>query len=337
MSAMNNDVYQELTDRILLSGSKLIPELFRMVVDPDEAALLLAMPGTPEQLAAAVGRSAEEVDAACRALYQKGVAFKSFRGGALGYKMCRNLIQFHDATILWTGATREFLDLWQRFMEEEWPGFARRIAAHVEKPFTRVIPVQRSIEIGKQQILDADSVDRIVHSAEVLAVTRCTCRVIAHKCDQPQEVCLQVDNAARSTIDRGSGREVTKDEALSILRTCEEQGLVHVTMNKMHVGHFICNCCPCCCQTLPLIIREGLMISDPSRFQAEIDPEACVNCKTCETRCHFNALTESHNAKGDPVMEVVAEKCMGCGLCFGACPEEAIALKEVREMAFIPQ
>ena len=220
------DLYQELTDRILLTGSKLIPQLFRMVADPDEAMLLLAMPGTPEQLAAALGRETEAVADACQALYQKGVAFKSFKGGVLGYKMCRNLIQFHDATILWTGATREFLDLWQRFMEEEWPGFARLIVAHVKKPFTRVIPVQRSIAIGKQQILDADSVDRIVQDAEVMAVTRCTCRVIAHKCDQPQEVCLQVDNAARYTIDRGSGREVTKDEALAILRSCEEKGLV---------------------------------------------------------------------------------------------------------------
>jgi Pyruvate/2-oxoacid:ferredoxin oxidoreductase delta subunit len=332
-----NNVYQELTDRILLSGSKLIPELFRMVVDPEEAALLLAMPGTPAQLAAAVGRPVDKVEAACRELYQKGLAFKSFKGGSLGYKMCRNLIQFHDATILWTGATREFLDLWQRFMEEEWPVFARHIVTHVKKPFTRVIPVQRSIETGKQQVLDADSVDRIVQAAEVLAVTRCTCRVIARKCGQAQEVCLQVDNAARYTIDRGSGREVGKDEALAILRSCEEKGLVHVTMNKMHVGHFICNCCPCCCQTLPMIINEGLMISDPSRFQAEIDPEACVDCKTCEERCQFNALAESVNANGDPVMAVIADKCMGCGLCHGTCPEGAITLKEVREIDFIPK
>ena len=56
------DVYLEMTDRLMLSGSKLIPELFRMVVDSDEAALMLAMPGTPEQLAAA--RSAWGADCA---------------------------------------------------------------------------------------------------------------------------------------------------------------------------------------------------------------------------------------------------------------------------------
>lgn len=331
-----NDVYLQMTDKIMLTGSKIIPRLFQMIIDPDEASLLLAMPGPPEQLAAAVGRSPEDVAEMCRVLYQKGVAFKSFKGGTLGYKMCRNLIQFHDATILWSGATREFLDLWQRFMEEEWPGFARRYVQIVKKPATRVIPVQRSVETGRQQILDADSVDRIVQSAEVLAVTRCTCRVIAHKCDSPLEVCLQVNNAARYTIDRGSGREITREEALKILRDCEAAGLVHITMNKMHVGHFICNCCPCCCQTLPLIIREGLWISDPSRFQAEIDPAVCVFCETCRERCHFNALVERTDTDGSPVMAVDTEKCMGCGLCHGTCPEGAISLKAVRESGFIP-
>ena len=331
------DVYVQMTERIMLTGSTLIPELFRMVVDEDEARLMLAMPGTPEQLAAAVGRSETDVAEMCRILYQKGVAFKSFRGGQLGYKMCRNLIQFHDATILWAEATPEFHALWQRFMEEEWPHFARLGVKHRERPGTRVIPVQKSIETGKQQVLDAESVDHIVATAEVLAVTQCTCRVIAHKCEKPKEVCLQVNNAARYTIDRGSGREVTRAEALEILRRSEAEGLVHITMNKSHVGHFICNCCDCCCQTLPLMIHQGLLISAPSRFQAEVDPEDCSFCQTCLDRCHFNALEKIAADDGRSVMGVVAEKCMGCGLCHATCPEEAISLKEVRSVDFIPQ
>jgi Pyruvate/2-oxoacid:ferredoxin oxidoreductase delta subunit len=307
-----------------------------MVADPDEAQLLLAMPGTPEQLAEAVGRSADEVEEMCRVLYQKGVAFKSFKSGQLGYKMCRNLVQFHDATILWSDATTEFHALWQRFMEEEWPDFARKLVKYHERPGSRVIPVQKAIETGKQQVLDGESVDRIIQSAEALAVTQCTCRVIAHKCDKPKEVCLQVNNAARYTIDRGSGREVTKQEAIQILRTAEAEGLVHITMNKSQVGHYICNCCPCCCQTLPLMIEQGLMISAPSRYQAEVDPEQCSFCQTCLDRCLFNALEEITDTDGNEVMGVVADKCMGCGLCHGTCPEGAISLVEVRSVEFIP-
>jgi Pyruvate/2-oxoacid:ferredoxin oxidoreductase delta subunit len=277
-----------------------------------------------------------DVEKMCLELYRKGLSFKSFKGGTVGYKMCRDMIQFHDATILWEDASREYLDLWQEFMETEWPDFARLVEQFFPKPFTRVIPVNKSIDAGKQKILDADSVDKIIESAEVIAVTKCTCRVIAHKCDKPLEVCLQVNNAARYTLDRGSGRELTKNEALAILRKCEEDGLVHVTMNKMHVGHFICNCCDCCCQALPLVIKEGLKICDPSRFRAAIDPDQCSSCETCLDRCYFNALELVETESGSTVMGVVGDKCMGCGLCQITCPEGAISLTAIREEEFIP-
>ncbi len=333
---MPTPVYEKLTDKIMLTGSKIIPRLFEMIADPDEAALLLAMPGTPEKLAETVARPAADVEKMCVELYRKGLSFKSFKGGTVGYKMCRDMIQFHDATILWKDATREYFDLWQEFMETEWPDFARLAEQFFPKPFTRVIPVNKSIETGKQKILDADSVDKIIESAEVIAVTKCTCRVIAHKCDQPLEVCLQVNNAARYTLDRGTGREVTNEEAIAILRKCEEDGLVHVTMNKMHVGHFICNCCDCCCQALPLVIKEGLKICDPSRFAAEIDPDLCSSCETCLDRCYFNALELTETAGESETMRVIRDKCMGCGLCQITCPEDAINMTAVREEDFIP-
>lgn len=331
------DLYLKMTEKIMLAGSTLIPELFRMIVDSREAELLLAMPGTSEELSRRVERPLPEVSDLCAALYMKGVAFKSFKGGQLGYKMCRNLIQFHDATILWADAPPEFHNLWQRFMEEEWPQFARRGVQSHPAPATRIVPVQKSIETGKQQVLDAESVEKIIQSADMLAVTKCTCRLIAHKCERPLEVCLQVNNAARYTLDRGSGRAVTKEEALTILRECEAQGLVHVTMNKAEVGHFICNCCPCCCQTLPLMIQEGLLISAPSRFQARIDASRCSLCETCLERCHFHALEVKSDANGKAAMRVIPEKCMGCGLCHDTCPEEAIELVAVREIDFIPR
>jgi len=333
---MTAAIYEKLTDKIMLTGSKIIPRLFEMIADQEEAALLLAMPGTPENLAKASGKSPAAVEQMCLELYRKGLCFKSFKGGSLGYKMCRDMIQFHDATILWDAAPQAYLDLWQEFMETEWPDFARLAEQFFPKPFTRVIPVNKSITAGKQKILDADSVDKIIESAEVIAVTKCTCRVIAHKCDQPLEVCLQVNNAARYTLDRGSGREVSKDEALKILRQCEEDGLVHVTMNKMHVGHFICNCCDCCCQALPLVISEGLKICDPSRFEAEIDDALCTACETCLDRCYFNAIETKVTADGREVMQVISDSCMGCGLCQLTCPEDAISLKEVRAEDFIP-
>jgi len=329
------DIYQKLTDKIMLTGSKIIPELFRMIVDEKEAALLLAMPGSPEELARKTGRPVDEVETACQSLYHRGVAFKSHKGGRLGYKMCRDMIQFHDATILWPEAPREYLDLWQKFMETEWPEFARLAVQVFPKAFTRIIPVEEAVEAGGQKILDFESANRIVERAEKLAVTKCTCRLIAHKCDNPLEVCIQVDNAARYTLDRGTGREITKKEAIDILRLCEEKGLVHVTMNRAQGGHFICNCCSCCCQALPLVIAEGLNLCAPSRYQARIDADLCVSCGICFERCRFNAI-KPPEASGIDAYQVDSDRCMGCGLCRPTCPEGAVTLHETRPVDFIP-
>lgn len=65
------DIYLQMTDKIMLTGSKIIPQLFRMIVDTDEAVLLFAMPGTPKQLDAAIDRNPKDVAEICRILYRK--------------------------------------------------------------------------------------------------------------------------------------------------------------------------------------------------------------------------------------------------------------------------
>ena len=73
---VEKNLYEQLTDKIMMTGSKLIPELFRMIADEEEASLLLTMPGTPQALSEKVGRKKEVVDEMCARLYRKGLAFK---------------------------------------------------------------------------------------------------------------------------------------------------------------------------------------------------------------------------------------------------------------------
>ncbi len=331
---MTEKIYEEMTEYIGLSGAKFLPELFSMVADLEEAELCMAMPGTAEQLAEKTGKPVDEITKMGQGLYHKGVAFKSWKSGGLGYKMCRNFIQFHDATILWPEAPKEFHDLWQKCMEEEMPRWNRMAAEMRTKPSNRIIAIEQSID-SKQQILDADSAERIVREAEVIAVTDCTCRTIAKKCDSPLDVCMQTDNAARYALDRGTGKELNQEEALAMLRKAEEAGLIHVTLNRVHSGHYICNCCRCCCQTFPILLNEGLQTCDPSRYEAKIDAEACSNCGVCAERCFFSALEEVE-LDGATAMQVIKDKCMGCGVCHVTCPEDAITLVEVRDIEFIP-
>jgi ferredoxin len=325
--------YHKLADRIGLGESKIAPRLFEMLADHSDAEILLAMPGTVHELREKTGVDTGALEKRIHELFLRGLVFPSHKTSPPVYRMCRDFVQFHDATILWKEAPREFLDLWQELMETEWPELAARISRMMPKPFTRVVPVNVSVE-ARTHILDFESVAEIVRKAKTLAVTKCTCRLTARKCDRPLETCIQVNSGAAYAIARGTGRAVDVQEALSILDLAEKEGLIHVTMNRHAVDHFICNCCPCCCQTMPILIKGGIRVVDPSRFTAKIHADLCSGCGTCHDRCYFGAVSWQEGPGG--ASRVEPEKCMGCGLCKVTCPENAVELVEARPESFVP-
>jgi Pyruvate/2-oxoacid:ferredoxin oxidoreductase delta subunit len=302
------DAYVTFAERMFQKDSKYIPEILKSLVNDEQAELLVSLPGTAAEMAKKLGRPVEEIEADLKDMFYKGLTFKKVREDDILWRSPRHLIQFHDATILWPEAGRDLFDLWAKYMEEEWPELARMAAKATPKPHARIVPVMKSIETGKAQVLAPDDINKLVEEAYRYAVTKCTCRLTMKKCDGPIEVCLQLNRGADYTA-----------------------GLVHVTMNKTGVGNVICNCCGCCCQSFPLLISEGLPLNDPSRFRPEVDADACSSCGDCEEACWFNAIAVNADAA-----EVNADKCMGCGLCVPACPEEAITLIEAREPSFIP-
>ncbi len=324
--------YQELANHIGLGQSKRIAGLFQIIADLAEAELLLALPGTAPGLAAGLGRPEPDVASALHTLFVKGVVFPSPKTDPPTYRMCRDLVQFHDASILWPDAPQEFLDLWQDFMEAEWPEVAKTFNKLLPRPFTRVIPVGVTVE-AKSYVLAFEDIREIIEKAQTLSVTKCTCRLTAHKCDKKLEACLQINRGAEYNLARGTGRRLTKEQALDIVRQAEEDGLIHVVMNKRNVDQFICNCCPCCCQTMPILIEHGISVIEPSRFAPQVDPELCTACGTCLDRCYFSAIT----VKEDDSAKVDMSKCMGCGLCQVTCPSGALSMQEVRDRGFVPE
>jgi len=330
--------YQELAQRIGLGQSERIPRLFAMLADSAEAELLMALPGDASSLAAKLERPAEEVEGQLQKLFVKGVIFPSFKTDPPSYRLARDMIQFHDATILWPEAPREFLDLWQEWTEIEWPPMAEAASRAMPRPGMRVIPVGVSVQ-ADGQVLAFEDVKDIIESADNLAVTKCTCRLVAHKCDRTLEACLQVNNAASYAVARGTGRQLTKDEALEIAREAEEEGLIHATFNQRSVSHVICNCCGCCCQFLPVLIQHGTRVVAPSRFRAEVDLDSCDGCEMCLERCYVGSIEMAprNGSDGELVARVEPETCLGCGLCKVVCPTDAISMDEVRPSDFVPE
>lgn len=323
--------YQQFAETMMHKESKWIPEILKSMISDEQAELLMRLPGTAEDMAQKTGRNKQEIEDDLQDMFRKGLTFKKVREGVTTWKPPAHLAQFHDATIVWPEAPESFYELWRRYMEEEWPQLARVITDILPRPFTRVIPVDQSVDAGTSQVLAPENVNNIIENAQRLAVTRCTCRTTMKQCDGPIDVCIQVDRGADYSIDRGSGREVSREEAGAIINQAREAGLVHVTMNKAGIGHFICNCCGCCCQAFTLLISKGLALCDPSRFRPLIDADLCTACGDCEERCWFGAVTVENDTAA-----VIADKCMGCGQCAVVCPEEAIVMREARQPDFIP-
>ncbi len=322
---------RKLAEAVGAGESPLIQKIFEALVNDDEAKVLLAAapPATTVEVSRKTGLPEGTIKAMLESLFSRGLIFKTKKGEELKYYRMRNILQMHDATVLTPGVSREVLNLWKAYMGKEWPGQGRNITDLLPASMLRVIPVNEGIE-RESRILAYDDVIQLIENAKTLSVTKCSCRVIDGACGKPLEVCMQVDRAAEYSLERGTGRAVSKSEAIEILKMCEKDGLVHVADNRQVVGHVICNCCKDCCMNWSVMAGPKKWVA-PSRFKAVVDPDLCTGCKTCPERCFFDAI-----AVNDDLAVVDAEKCMGCGVCTVSCPTEALRLREVRAADFVP-
>jgi len=330
----NKTMYDELAEAIGVQGSKILPKLFEMLATEDEARVLLAASPAKSvaELATKTGLAADAIEKMMDPLFKKGLIYKSSKPGAPRYYRVRSLLQFHDATILAIGAPADFIDMWKRYHEEEFHEHQKQIEQALPRPAVRVIPVNSAVT-ADTAVAPFEDIQQIVEKADHLAVTNCTCKVVTGApCGTSVEVCIQVNRAAEYALERGTGKALTKDETLELLKKCQEEGLVHVVGNSRGLGHIICNCCDDCCINWTGSRKAGAKFTAPSRFAAVIDPELCTECGTCLDRCFFDAI----DLDGDP-SAIDEEECMGCGLCVATCPVEAISLKEVREEAYVPE
>ena len=325
-----SDLCKELSGLLGFADSTYLPKIFGMLTDEDEAKILLAAapPATIEEIAEKSGVAVEKVEKSIDPLFKKGLLYKSSRPGV--YYRFKNLLQFHDATILAPGMTQEFYDVWKEYHHSEFDAHMTQIQSFLPQSAVRVVPVNVAVQ-PDIQVAYFDDVRQIVESARNLAVTACTCRVVDGHCGKTLENCIQVDKAADYAIERGSGRQLTKEETIEMLRQCEEEGLVHCVSNTRGLGHIICNCCDDCCINW---VNHGLGKVDfaaPSRFTAIVDEDRCTNCEVCAERCYFDAITFDAG-----VSEIDQDKCMGCGLCVITCEDEAITMKEIRSEDYVP-
>jgi len=95
-------------------------------------------------------------------------------------------------------------------------------------PQLRVIPLEKTIDY-EQSVAQYDDFKALIESVgEPIAVMECICRKGAELIEEPCtktkliESCFSFRSAARSAIEKGLAREITREEALKILEKAQE-------------------------------------------------------------------------------------------------------------------
>ena len=205
-------------------------------------------------------------------------------------------------------------------------------------PQLRVIPLEKTIDY-EQSVAQYDDFKALIESVgEPIAVMECICRKGAELIEEPCtktkliESCFSFRSAARSAIEKGLAREITREEALKILEKAQEDGLVLQPGNSQNPMN-ICTCCGCCCG----VLSSQKQLPELSQFfatnyYAEVDSELCVGCRTCEERCNVDAVNIE-----DDIAEIDKARCIGCGVCVPTCTSEAISLIKKEEETLPPK
>lgn len=160
----------------------------------------------------------------------------------------------------------------------------------------RVIPIETAID-GNSRKASYEEVSKYINENSIFSVSDCSCRtarqVMGEGCGHLKEdMCIQMGHAAEYYIRTGRGRQITKEEAIEIIKRAEENGLVHQIPNLDGSGktHAICNCCGCGCLSLrtAAMFYNGDMVR--SNYVSKIDKDKCVACGECVKYCPVNAL-----------------------------------------------
>jgi Na+-translocating ferredoxin:NAD+ oxidoreductase subunit B len=321
-------MFIQLSKAYKFSDSKYFPKILEMILSEKEASVLLSLPGTVGEVAEKNGMEESAVQSILENQSKRGLIICEIQDGEKVYDLDTS-DRFQSSAIVMGGRSfgNDALDLWAKMSDEESSaGFDE------EGHSVRIIPVERTLENGKT-ILPYEKVSQILRDSETISVGPCACRTMKRKCDNPIDVCMTKDELAEKLLSRGIGRQIDIEEAESILKECEEFGLVHAVSDSSKGFSWLCNCCNCCCGFLKAQQKLGKKYAvTKSRYLSVIDSENCDGCEICIDRCQFDAIQMSATHA-----VIDKEKCFGCGLCASTCPVDAIKMILVRTPDHIPE
>ncbi|PKL36265.1 MAG: hypothetical protein CVV44_18810 [Spirochaetae bacterium HGW-Spirochaetae-1] len=153
-----------------------------------------------------------------------------------------------------------------------------------------------------------------------LAVGPCVCQMSLDRWKEPscKDIVVLYGADIYLHLDRGY-RIIDAEEAVEILETCRDAGLVHALDFCMQSGkwHFvICNCDSEICVPVRVYCATKKMLY-PGPEAVSLNKQKCLGpkkCGKCIAACMFMA-----NYISEGIVYADAKKCMGCGQCVRVC------------------
>ena len=124
----------------------------------------------------------------------------------------------------------------------------------------------------------------------------CVCRhgkkILDSSCnfDFPRESCIAFGNPAKAWASWGYGRNISKVEAINILKDVRNIGAVHSVIHEKDDPALpvvaICNCCWDCCGVLKPYNMGAMPLKYNASYTARITEDGvCKGCGICEKYC----------------------------------------------------
>jgi len=326
------EIHRLLAKAFNQGESEKFPLILEMMVGPEAAELLLALPATAEELAGKFAKPQDALQPILDKGFELGLLLKRpGEGNVVRYHLCAEIVESILVDSRNDQLGDHFFDLWR----EEYREFVERLGpVEVPRPPGRVLPVEGVVGTA-QTILPYESLRTILEKAERRVVLDCVCRKRAQNCENPiRNMCFWLDDAANYFLERGTGREITVDRGMEVFWQAERLGLVHLTDILLYentpskVG-WICNCCPCCCAIIKTAKRSKGTRDLMRSFRAEVNSHLCDRCGLCGGFCYFGAFRKAED--GLPIIN--PDHCVGCGLCASQCTRDAIRLIRIEDPA----
>lgn len=256
----------------------------------------------------------KEVQAGLLHLLKEGKAWMDIKEGKPKFRLAPFVVGSYEAAV--DKMNEEMAVLFEEYLND---GGVKAIMK-LQPSVHRVLPTMDYSEM--EWILPYDNVIKILENANTFHVQDCICRLqqesLGQGCDAPKHNCLSFSTAKR----KAKEGDITKEDAIKIIKEAEDAGLVHSVSNVVDGLHYICNCCGCCCGVLRGITEWGIENSMArANYEAKVDDEKCIGCEVCIDRCQVNAIEMV-----DGIAKINRDRCLGCAICVSTCPTEAIEL-----------